>query len=456
MKCPLCMFKSDFKNFKLRNQKEVITTFEGVWEIKSTYKKKSRFCSNCNNEFSVGKSILYKKVKKVQTKTVLTKTNAKDARILLKRKKKFFSIAEIQSILKIPIPILAEKKMEKLVSGNLFKIIEYPYNFKIKHNRKYQFNKEAEGIIYNILDEDTPEISYNNKIIEVNNLLNRLKNSYIKPQSNLILEILKKQRNRKILFDNINNIQIKPSKYYTKYETIIRILFELINIIENEKVLTTKEFTRNINLKPSDLQKVKSNLFGILKKKLIYFNIIASKNQIILEPIPIPLELSEEIAKLEILLRKNIILSLNEYYGSINAAFSNGIPERANLPNIGAFSKKKCEKNLQKQLNNNSKIDKTDKSKSLLNIYKILGIYSLELFEQYMQQLDFNHLIILINYHWHQIFQLKFKNISIKYLTLNLRIIKDARNTNAHRNCKLIEIAKLIESMFNIKDLIKL
>jgi len=37
----------------------------------------------------------------------------------------------------------------------------------------------------------------------------------------------------------------------------------------------------------------------------------------------------------------------------------------------------------------------------------------------------------------------------------DLRLIKDARNTESHRKYKLIELSFLIESMFRIKNIIE-
>jgi len=271
--------------------------------------------------------------------------------------------------------------MEIMSLSNLFKIITYHNVDKIKKKKKYELSEKSEELIYQTLEETPPDDAYEIKIKEIDFLVEKLNDSYNKPRSNLILNILNDQKNKKVLNDALSNVQIKPSKFYSKYEIIIKILIYLLDIIENEKILTTKELMSEIGLETKDLRKVKQNLNGILKSKLLYFNILASKIQIYLEPIPIPREISEEIARLEIILRKKLIASLKNHYGNYTDAFLNGIPTQLNIPNIGTFSKNDFVKNLAKQLKNNARIDKSNKSKQCLKLYLNSGICSLELYE---------------------------------------------------------------------------
>ena len=125
MKCQFCEFESNVKDFKLISQNEIVNSCDNLWEINSTYKKKKRICPNCKKLFPVGTPLLYKIVKNAHRPIYLTKNIAIDAKILLKKKKKKFSLPEIQEILKIKIPIEAEKKMEIMALSNLFKIIKH-------------------------------------------------------------------------------------------------------------------------------------------------------------------------------------------------------------------------------------------------------------------------------------------------------------------------------------------
>lgn len=453
MQCPKCYFQSNAEEFDLKIKKKKKRELEDTWVKTSIYRIRVRICPKCKSKFNVGHPIL-KRIEKIVSKPFyLSEDLAKEAKFLIKKKKSFL-ISDIQKLFKIPIPNKAEKKIKAIALCGLLKIKIYPSTPKKVSFKKFIFINNAEQIILKALNEKSLELLYSEKIQKIHNLLKNQKKQCNKAQSYLISNIIEKQKGKLEFYDYKYNRRILPSKFYSKYETILEILILLLEIIENQEILTTKQLVERLQIDLKDLNQVKPSLIGILGNKLLYFNILASNNQLFLESNSIPIELSKDIAEFEINLRKYIISELVKYYNSIKNAFLNGIPQEIKK-NRNKFDKCRAEKQLRKQLENNARLDSSNISTNLLNLYDHSGICSNELFEHFMQQLNFFHLILLIDFHWQMIFKFSFANMNKNEAINRLNVIKDARNTDAHRKYKITEISKVIESLFKFAQKIK-